>query len=281
MKLAVHLHLYYLKQVPDVLRYLRSLDGQNYDLFVTMVREDRETEQTIRAFNPNATIMIVPNRGYDIGPFIEFLHKIDLDAYDYVLKVHTKGDISKNRTRLNGNRMDNKLWKQVLFDGLLKDKERVQNNLTLLKNNPQIGMLSSKYCITGEKRTYQKLLPQINEALKKCGFDETGKVRFVAGTMFYAQSKLLKPLLRYSIKDFDESNSAVKEGTFAHVVERLLGALITAQGYTLYGSKHDNYTKEFILASIKHFLYQKKKTEHRLLIKIFKVPVYSKKLEDK
>lgn len=280
MKLAVHLHLYYLEQLPEILKNLNSLDGQNYDLFVTMVEKNQEAEQAIKSFNPDAKIMIVPNLGYDVGPFIEFLHQINLDDYDYILKIHTKGNKSKNHTWLNGNRLDNQLWKQILYDALLKDKERVKHNLAILEENPDIGMLSSKYCITDEKRTYQKLLPQINESLQQCGFEKVERVRFVAGTMFYVRAKLLKPLLKYTIKDFTESDGNVKEGTFAHVVERLLGALVLAQGYTVHGIKHDNYTKGFILASIKHFLYQKKQTKHRQLIKIFKIPVYSKKLEE-
>ena len=278
MKLAVHLHLYYLDQLPEILVYLKSLDGQNYDLFVTMVAHDAQAEKALKAIAPTTKIMIVPNYGYDVGPFIEFLHKIDLDKYDCILKIHTKGHVSKNRTRLNGNRMNNRLWKTVLFDALLKDPERVQSNLLLLQNNPQIGILSSKYCITQEKRTYKQLLPQINQALIKCGFHKIQQVQFVAGTMFYVRAKLFKPLLKYTINDFSESNSQIKEGTFAHVMERLLGAIVTAQGYRLYGLEHDNYTRKFILAAIGYFLFQKKQTEHRLLIKICKIPVWSKKL---
>ena len=170
-----------------------------------------------------------------------------------------------------------KLWKEILLDSLLKNRERIQENLNLLENNSQIGMLSSKYCITDEKRTYQKLLPQINNALTECGFSEVDKLSFVAGTMFYIRSKLLKPLLKYSISDFDKTDGNVKDGTFAHVIERLFGGLVLAQGYTIHGIKHDNYKKAFILASIKHFLFQKKQTKNRFLIKICRIPVYSRK----
>lgn len=274
--LAIHLHLYYLEQLPEILNYLRSLEGMDYDLYVSMISHDEEVEREINRFKPDAQIWIIPNQGYDVGPFIDFLHKIDLDEYRYILKIHTKGK-SNNHTWLNGNRLDNKLWKEILLDSLLKDKERVQENLNLLEDNPQIGMLSSKYCITDEKRTYQKLLPQINSELTKCGFDEVDKLSFVAGTMFYVRSKLLKPLLKYSFNDFDKTDGNIKDGTFAHVMERLFGGLVLAQGYTIHGIKHDNYKKGFILASIKHFLFQKKQTQHRFLIKICKIPVYSRK----
>ena len=141
-----------------------------------------------------------------------------------------------------------------------------------------MGMLSSKYCVASEKRTYQKFLPQVNEFLEKNGLDKVNKVSFVAGTMFYVRAGLLKPLLKYTIEDFAESNNQVKEGTLAHIVERLLGALVSAQGYGLYGIKHDNYTKGFIVAAIKRFLYQKKKTaKGYTIIKVCRIPVWHRK----
>ena len=102
-KLAVHLHLYYKEQLPKIVKYLKNLDGVDYDLFVTMVEDDEQVKLKILAEFPNSKIWVVENRGYDIGPFIEFLHRIDLKDYEYVLKVHTKGTKSNNYTHLNGN----------------------------------------------------------------------------------------------------------------------------------------------------------------------------------
>ena len=38
----------------------------------------------------NAKIITVPNKGYDIYPFLIVLSKVKLDEYDYILKIHTK-----------------------------------------------------------------------------------------------------------------------------------------------------------------------------------------------
>ena len=274
--LAVHIHLYYTAQLPEILNALKSLEETDYDLFVTVVRENKEVEEKIKAFNKNARLWVVPNRGYDIGPFIDFLHKIDLAAYEFILKIHTKGTEGKNYTLLNGNRLDNKLWKQILLDALLKDKKRVRDNLAVLKRKSQMGILSSGYCITSEERAYKKTLSGVNEELTKLQFKPVRKLRFVAGTMFYARSKLLKPLLKYRIDDFEKTDGTVKEGTLAHVIERLIGCISEHQGYTVYGIRHDKYTKRFFVASLKRFLYQKKQTDHRLLIKFLKIPIYSK-----
>lgn len=276
--LAVHLHLYYLEQLPEMLSYLRSLEGQNYDLFVTMPQPNKDAEDALKNLKSDVKLIIVPNKGWDVGAFIEVLHRIDLDDYKYILKLHTKGDVTKNHTWLNGHRLDNKLWRHILLDALLKDKTRLQNNLNFMENNPTVGMLSSNYCIGQEKRTYRKLLPQINKALEECGFPPVNQVRFVAGTMFCVRAALLKPLLRYTLQDFPISDGQVKEGTFAHVMERLFGVLMPIQGYKLYGIEHDNYRTGFFMAAVKHFLYQKKITTNGYtIIKVCRIPVWHRK----
>ena len=97
-KLAVHLHLYYLEQLDEILEKLCNLLEIDFDLFVTMSKVDEEVKRKILNKFSNAKVFVVANRGYDIGPFIWFLHQINLDDYEYVLKVHTKGKKSSNYT---------------------------------------------------------------------------------------------------------------------------------------------------------------------------------------
>ena len=71
-KLAVHLHLYYTEQLPEILKYLRNLNKIEYDLFVTIVKDDQNVITQLKTFNPQAKIWVVENRGYDIGPFASY-----------------------------------------------------------------------------------------------------------------------------------------------------------------------------------------------------------------
>ena len=89
-KISVHLHLYYVDQLDDLLSRLQCLNGYSYDLYVTLINNDEFIRNKILVFKPDAYIWQVPNLGYDIGPFIDFFHKIDLDDYDYIIKVQTK-----------------------------------------------------------------------------------------------------------------------------------------------------------------------------------------------
>ena len=147
-----------------------------------------------------------------------------------------------------------------------------------MDNNPSIGMIGSSYCHTKNPRDYIHLLPQINQNMQKQNLAPIKDLSFIAGSMFLAKAKLLKPLQNYGITDFTPTDGKIKEGTFAHVVERLFGAIITAQNHSIHTIKHYNYDMYFLCMVIKRFLFQKKITKSgKLIIKICKIPVYSKK----
>lgn len=276
MKLAVHLHLYYHEQLSTIIGYLRSLHGIDYDLFVTLTEKSDDSQKQIRDFKPDAIIMMVNNRGYDIGPFIKFLNRIDLDKYDYILKLHTKGRQNECWTKINHYRLDNTLWHDILFSALLKSPDRVAKNFKILAENPEIGMLGAAYCLTDEPQLYADLLEGINAELQTMGFKPRAKLSFIAGTMFLARAGLFKPLQKYKISDFMPTDGKIKEGTKAHIFERLFGAVIEAQGYQIYGIRQHSYGARLVLAAIRRFFYQKKHTKSgKTLIKICKIPVYS------
>lgn len=276
MKLAVHLHLYYQEQLSSIIAYLRSLNGVDYDLYVTMTEQSDDSLQQIKSFKPDAIILKVDNRGYDIGPFIEFLNHINLDSYDYILKLHTKGQQKECYTKINLCRLNNALWHNILFSALLKSPDTVAKNFKILKDNPKIGMLGAAYCLTDEPRLYGHMLSQINAELQTMGFKPCTRLSFIAGTMFLTRASLLKPLQKYKISDFMPTDGKIKEGTKAHIFERLFGAVIAAQGCEIFGIKQCTSKLQLIFIAISRFFYQKKHTKNgKTLIKICKIPVYS------
>lgn len=275
--LAVHLHIYYTEQLPEVMRYLANLGNADYDLYITLSSEDEETIRKIQAQYPKAKIWVVENRGYDIGPFIDFLNHINLDEYKYILKLHTKGKSSKNYTWLNGSRFNNALWGKVLWDSQLSDNKRLSENINILNKNDKIGMVGSKYCLTNSKKDYESLLPEINKELNKLGKTPVEKLSFIAGSMFLARAEVFAPLKTYKITDFALTDGNIKEGTLAHIVERLCGALVTDEGYEIKTIKHNGYGIYFMYVAFKRFLYQQKITNSgKKLIKVCKLPIYSK-----
>lgn len=279
MRLAVHLHLYYLEQLAGILTYLKNLSGIDYDLAVTMCQADASIEKILKDFNPGVQIIYVENRGYDVGPFLEFLHRINLDNYDYILKLHTKNKTKGNYTYLNG-RFNNALWAKVLYDALLESPQRVTENLQIMAQNSKVGMISSAYCITNEHKLYDKWLDDIENFLLEMNLPAVRDFSFAAGTMFLARSEIFKPFLRYGLKDFELTNGKIKEGTKAHIFERLFGAAVKASGFETYGVRQWRYRMLLCKSAAIRFFYQKKiTTSGKKLIKICKIPVYSKKAE--
>ena len=275
-RIAVCLHLYYAEQLPDMLKYLRNLrqSGVPYDLYVSLPEPREEIEQALRAAEPAVEIWHPANRGYDIGPFIDFLHKIELDSYDYIIKIHTKNTNQGNYTILNNRRFDNKLWGKVLREALLGSPDQIKQNYAKFSEDDTIAMLGSKYCLTSEKHAYQSLLEQIKSEMVQLNLPQTDKVEFIAGTMFMVRAKLLKPFLQINISDFAQTDGRIKEGTKAHVYERLFGCAVLAQGKRIEGIKQYHYGKEFLKARIKRFFYQKKRSKSgKIIIKICKLPV--------
>ena len=282
MKTAVHLHLYYFEQLPWILSLLHNLNKADvaFDLYVTISVDDLSAKKQILNEFPTAVIWQIENRGYDVAPFIDFLHKINLDDYDYILKIHTKNR-GKTYTMLNGRYLNNALWCDVLFDALLKDPERIKQNYAFLDENQNVGMLGSAYCLAAKERYYKKLFPRIKQEMAKLNLSMPPKIAFVAGTMFIARAAVLKPFLQVSFNDFEVTNRKSRDDSKAHVYERLFEAVVLAQGKKVEGIKQEGFLKAFISTGIRRFLYQEKNTKSgKIIVKICRIPIYVKKLID-
>lgn len=276
-KIAVHMHLYYVTQLDDLLQRLGNLSGTAYDLYVTMGEKDKTAEQKIKAFKKDAKIWMVPNLGYDVGPFIDFLHQIDLEAYDYIIKIHTKRTQDDKYCIFNGHRFDMQVWREMLLDAIISPKAAV-NNLQIFEQNPRIGMIGSDYVLTDEEFTYRNMEEEIAEEMVKIGLKMPQDRHFVAGTMFWARAKMLQPFLAYEIENFAASDEQVHDETLAHVLERMFGLAVTAQGYQIIGVHFKSFFLTFLKATLKRFLFQKKKKRKgHLIVKICKIPVYYRK----
>ena len=280
---AVHLHIFYKDMWPQFKYYLSSLNGTEHDLYVTLIKEDPKLEKEIHSAFPEAVIWHVPNCGYDIGPFFYFLRHIDLGRYDYILKLHGKNEKRYCITRVNGLYLTREIWNRLLYRALLGSPKIVKNNLKIMAENPQVGLISSRYLITDNPCYYHKQKTEIKNILQKMGLTDMPKrIKFVAGTMFLIRTRILRPLLDagYDINSFKPSDIHVHDGTLAHTMERVLGAVTIAQGYRICGfDTHKFLWLNSLFHNILRFVFQKKVSKKNYLtIKILKVTVYRKKL---
>lgn len=266
-------------QLPEIISKLQNMDksGIDYDLYVTMTAKDEEAETKIKQAFTKVTIWQVENRGYDIGPFIDFLHKINLDSYDYILKIHTKNKKGGDYGCFNGVRVDSKTWANMLWDALLGSSDVVKNNYSILLENPKVGMLGSSFCLS-RKEENPKIRAKMSYECKRLSLAENDNISFIAGTMFMVRAKLMQPFLAYRITDFEKVQSKVHDYMLAHCLERLFGVAVLAQGYEIRGVTYKQYQFSRLWASVKRFAVQKKITKNgKKIIKICKIPVWQSK----
>ena len=161
--IAVHLHLYYLDMWPEMRGYLANMGDYPYDLYVTMVTENPQIEQEIKEFHSGSRIWIVENRGYDVGPFIEFLHRIDLNKYDLILKLHTKNKNKGVDTHIGKYIFNRKLWFKTLIGALIGSKKVFERNINEFVKYPEFGMAGSKYLITADPDCSKNVQRQVEK----------------------------------------------------------------------------------------------------------------------
>ena len=276
--LLAHLHLYYIEQLDYFIDKLSNIQSIDHDLYITMTENNEDIKHKIISQFPNANILIVPNKGYDVGPFIQLLNKINIDNYEYVLKVHTKNTSLDTGKKINKIWIHRNCWMHLLVEALIGSQKIFLENIKKFKDNEKIGMIASKYLVTSSTDSYINILDQVYDTIKYLGFSIPEKLTFVAGTMFMIRASLLKPIIKhgYTIDSFEPTEKTGQDNKLAHIFERIFGVLVTSQGREIFSQKNSIFSVLFLNARrCYHFLYSKKTTKNNhTIIKICKIPVY-------
>ena len=244
-KIAVVLHLFYMDAWQEIQIYLAALKGCQVDLFVTYCDELKNEKilNEIKLQYPNARLFACPNRGFDMGPFFEVLGFLNLDAYDIVYKLHTKG-IGTRHNFIYNQVFRYRDWYENLWNGLFgyKRTHRVIKLLTSKNNN--VGLVAANNLIVkdpGYKRSFiEKYCRELNLELPE-------EYLFVAGACFAIRASLLKPIqaLHLKIENFE----ITRRGSFslAHAMERIVCSMVVKQNFKLEGIEVHHNTHPFDL----------------------------------
>ena len=291
-RLLVHIHVYYIATWPKIETYLKNIIADsscNVRIFVTVSNciDDSKIYRIERSRIPNMSLVRVPNRGYDVEPFFYLLRSISLDSYDYIVKLHTKNVVRGIDINFNGRYLSRVQWPTFLFEAIAGSKKAFRNNIENLKNDKNLGMIASSYLISNvcyhqdelcEKEIYENYI-------KKLHAEQITNPTYVAGTMFIARSDIFKPLVEIGLSNetFEQSESRKLGDTKAHAVERVFGVLVALKGMKLCGfdkSWYKDLTTSTYAHAIKRFVFDKRITTNgRLLIRVFRIPVWNIKLE--
>lgn len=262
MKILVHLHLYYFEQLDFMLEKLKNISGCNWDLYVTICKNNKEISEKILKFKSDAKIMQVENRGYDIWPFLQVLKIVNPKEYDLVLKIHTK---------------KTERWRNTLIQNLLGTSTIFQNNLKIFEKNPRIGILTSKdYCweIYDDNEVISSPEDKYLLAKMKQRLNITSKYKyFCAGSMFLVRTSILNKLILSDINesDFPLNATSGTTGTNAHTIERIISLLADQNGYKIHKINSSTNIKQAInnfmenLFSLKNEYRNRKQQKYKTL----------------
>lgn len=233
MKMLVHLHVFYHEQVPWFIDKLRNIQGVRWDLLVTWSAPSLETEALIRAFKPDVRFFQVENVGYDVWPFISALRAIDIDAYEFILKLHTKNS-NEVRNRINGLEFRGFRWRDLLVDALLGSKEQFCRVWEKMTTTPRAGLACNAALLCKLSSGLPEDTEPLFEEMKRIGL-HTDDLRFCGGTMFLARMAPFHFLRDLDLKadDFSSYSASHSCGSMAHIYERIISFCITAQGYRI------------------------------------------------
>lgn len=227
-KIAIHAHIFYSDLAPELAQLLTDFPAP-FDLLIS-TPESQNTSLLRSQFQGIANleklqVLIIPNRGRDLGPMLYGFGK-ELLNYDYFAHIHTKKSSATNDI--------GDAWRQYLVQGLLDSSQgRTLKILDLLEEYglvyPQkFPLIDVQNCQWGENiKAASALCNQMHIAVPVPGY-----IEFPAGSMFWAKVSALKPLLELSLtlEEFDQENGQT-DHTVMHAIERSFTHICLAQGY--------------------------------------------------
>ena len=216
-KVAAIIHLYYENLASEFQSYLSNVPV-DIDLFISTT-DDFKAAAIKSVFagwkKGSVEVRLVPNKGRDIAPKLVSFSDV-YNQYDYVLHIH--GKRSTHADVLSH-------WRHFLLESLLGTPQVVTSILYAFEQLPNIGMIAAQHFEPMRHwLNWGGNFPNARKLAEKMGFtlEESDPLDFPSGSMFWARTLALKPLLalELQIEDFD-SESGQTDATLAHSLERL------------------------------------------------------------
>lgn len=234
MRVLVVFHIYYPEFVSYYLDKLANIHSCDWDLVVTGSGLEQELLDRLRALNPGMRYVQVTNAGYDVWPLIYALKQVNLDDYDFVIKIHTKNQDGQV-VKLHGESMDGKRWMQYLVDAMIGTPEVFSNLLRYFEKDPYAGIAYSRHLDFICRGDNVEDCSRLDEELSRLNVRRKGN-HFCAGTMFAVRASALKCLQEVDLDDADfasDTQHSHSGGSLAHVYERAIPIAVQGQGYNV------------------------------------------------
>lgn len=239
LKIAIHIHLYYVDLSEEILEYLFYIE-EEFDLLISVVSENNKRivenffNLSVLPKLKNIIIKVVPNRGRDVAPWL-IAFREEHKKYDAVCHIHSK----KSFTIDWGEN-----WRKYLFENTIS-KQAVNDIVKIFKKDEKIGLVFPPFFDTVfydllsrqedllevenlESITYQNFLDKIKIPL----YSHKTNTFYPSGTMLWYRPKALKALFdsELTFEDFPKEPIG-RKGTIAHKIERLLVLIANYYNY--------------------------------------------------
>jgi microcystin-dependent protein len=223
-QVAVAVHVYYPELWESIARRLAALP-RNFDLYVTTVEAVAEEVRTrVMGQFPDAKVLVFPNLGMDILPFLMLVPQLVADGYEAVCKVHTKRNNGDPRYAA---------WRESMLDALIGSStlfnevtSRFVRDRTLSLAGPSCFFVSGQTLVLKNRER----VGEVARSLYACDVPRLDW-GFFAGTMFWARPQALLPLARYAVQHAHELGGEYQgDGKLEHAYERLFGLIPVMQG---------------------------------------------------
>lgn len=231
VRAVLHGHFHYPELVDDLLARL-SKNHCRPHLILTCDTEAKaeRLRSALKPYQGTWQVRLVPNQGRDIGPLLtDIADVIRSGEYDVIGHVH--GKRSHSTDPLLGER-----WRDFLFENLIGGRFAVVDTaMAAFAGDASLGLLMAEdpHVVGWDANL------EIAQALaQRMGISEPlpPQFDFPLGTMFWARTEALKPLLELGLT-FDDypREPAPDDGTVLHAIERLVPFAVRRAGFNVAG----------------------------------------------
>lgn len=233
-KLLVHFHLYYHDQADYYLDRLLNITVP-FRLIVTLTDDNEEIRRKITSRVPDAEIMLVENCGYDVYPFFQAMKQVDLSAYEFILKIHTKN----RRRKLSVNHLHYYRYgfRNNLVNPLIGSKECFDIAFNTISSSPRVGMVCPRFFLLRKEAPKNRAYTE--KVCHDYNIPYNSEAVFCAGTMFFCRSEIVRFLLKkdYPASEYGSQLKTGSVGSLAHSLETMFGIVSQHLGYDVRGVK--------------------------------------------
>ena len=216
-RFAVHAHIFYHDIWEEFVEKLSNTDI-DLDLYVTIThfgaRSVRLRERVLDTF-PTAFVVLVPNLGRDIFPFVHLVNAGVFAYYDAVCKIHTKK---------SPHRQDGDEWRNHLVDGVLRGPNMGRDlDLFLSETSASLWVADGQHYTDPVwwGSNFEKTAQLLRRVEINAVFDH---LSFPAGSIYWLKPAVLDGIRGLSLTEFDfDLEMGQVDGTLAHAFERALG----------------------------------------------------------